>query len=364
MYMNNDKKGNGKINIKSKNSVITRKNVLIVLAALLLAIITSVLSVKYVFLKLNNKEFKELNNPSGIKMEVAAEKNIKKIISEVGPSLVSVGNNIEDLDSHKLPSKNSTGVVLTKDGLIMTQYSTIKDYKKIYVKLPAKGVKPIEAILLGYNKETDTALIKIPNNDLVPIKISNDRSIKEGSIVYAMGNSIGASYVGLITPGIITSTSHRVRIDNEDYKILQTSAIMNNENYGGVLCNVYGELIGINSKYLTKKYGNDDLFFAIGSDAIKDITKNIVKDFDVLGLRGSEIKIDNSQKQGFYIESLDEKGKAAKAGIRPTDIILLANNNPILSYDDLIRAVKNSQNNKVDLEILRDGKTKKIYITI
>ena len=361
----NNKKRNGKINIKSKNSIITRKNVLIVIAALLLAIISSVVSIKYVFFKISHKELKELNNQSGINVEVVAEKHIKNIISEVGPSLVSVGSNLEDLESHKLPSNNSTGVILTKDGLIMIPYSSIKDYKKIYVKLPAKGVKPKKATLLGYNKETDTALIKVQCNDLVPIKISNDTSIREGSIVYAVGNSIGANYIGLRTPGIVTSTSHRVKVYNEDYKIIQTNAAMNNENYGGVLCNVYGELIGINSKYLTKKYDEDNLFFAISSDAIKDITKNIVKEFDVLGLRGSEIKIDNIQKKGFYIESLDENGKAAKAGIRPTDIILLANNKPILSYDDLIKDVKNSDNkNKVELQILRDGKTKKIYIVM
>ncbi len=365
MSMNDSKDKSGTINIKSKKKFITRKNILIILAVLLIAVITGVVSIKYVLSKLNVQQLDENNDINNIKTEIITEQNIKKAIGEVAPSLVSIGTSVENLESNKLPSTNSTGVIITKNGLIATSYSNIKDFKSIFVELPSKGFKPMKAILLGYNKDVDIALIKISANDLDPIKIANDKSIKAGNIVYAIGNSTSDSYVGLITQGIITSTIHSVKVGNSDYTAIQTSAIMNDENYGGVLCNSDGELIGINSKYLTNKYSKDHLFFSTGSEALKAVTSEIIKDSDVLGMRGSEVELSDEYKKGFYIESLSEKGKAAQAGLKPTDIILTANKKPILSYEDLIIVLKNSKkDNKIELKILRDGKIQKLYMTI
>lgn len=365
MYMKNSKDKNGTINIKSKKKIITRKSILIVLAVLLVAVMTGVISVEYVLNKLNVRNINENNDISSIKTGAITERNIKKVISEVAPSLVTVGESVSNLEPHKLPNTNSTGVVIAKDGLIATSYSNIKDYKNIFVELPSKGFKPMKGVLLGYNKNADIALVKISANDLSPIKISADKSIKPGNIVYALGNSNGDSYIGLITPGIITSTNHNVKVGDSDYEAIQTSAIMNEENYGGVLCNSSGELIGINSKYLTDKYSRDELFFAVSSEALKAVTNEIIKDADVLGIRGSEVEVDNEYKKGFYIESLSEDGKAAKSGLKPTDIILTANGKPILSYDDLIDIIKNSKkDSKIELQILRDGKMQKLDMDI
>lgn len=365
MSMNDSKDKNGTINIKSKKKIITKKSILIILAVLLIAIITGVVSVKYVLSKLDVQQLDQDNDINNIETQIITEKNIKKAIGEVAPSLVSIGDSVKNLESNKLPSTNLTGVVITKDGLIATSYSNIKDFKNIFVELPSKGFKPMKAILLGYNKDVDVALIKISANDLNPIKIASDKSVKAGNIVYAIGNSTSDSYVGLVTQGIITSTIHNVKVGDSDYAAIQTSAIMNDENYGGVLCNSDGELIGINSKYLTDKYSKDHLFFATGSESLKAIINEIIKNSDILGIRGSEVELNNQYKKGFYIESLSEKGKAAKAGLKPTDIILTANKKPILSYDDLMVVIKNSKgNSKIELQILRDGKIQNLDMNI
>lgn len=366
MSMNDNKDKNGTINIKSKNRIITWKVIVIILVVLLVAGATEAISVNHVLSKLNSQQIDQNQNDiNDIKTEIITQQEIKKVIGKVAPSLVSIGDSVENVESNELPTTNSTGVIITKDGLIATSYSNIKNFKNIFVKLPSVGVKPMKGVLLGYNKDVDIALVKVSANDLNAVEVANDKEVKSGNIVFAMGNSISDSYVGLITQGIVTSMIHKVKIGNSDYVAIQTSAVMNDENYGGILCNTNGELIGINSRYLTNKYSKDNLYFAAGSGALKAAISEIIKSSDVLGIKGSEVEVDNQYKKGFYIESLSEEGKAAEAGLKATDIILMANGKPILSYEDLTETLKNSKkDNKINLQILRDGNVQKIDMSI
>lgn len=356
MNKNKNKQKSGKININSKSKIANSHRVLILMLVVLLGIALGVIVSNYSLSNLNAKQIDEnKDNIDDIKTEVMTQKNITKAIQKVAPSLVSIGSSLKNVESTDLSSNNLTGVIITKDGLVATSYSDIKGFNDIFVKVPSKGVKPMKAILLGYNKDADLAIIRIPANNLEAIDIANDKNVRPGDIAYAIGNSVSDNYVGIITSGIVTSMLDKVKINNTDYNLIQTNAVMNSRNYGGVLCNANGELIGINSKYLTDKDTADHLYFAASSGALEAVTKEIVKKSDVLGIRGSEVKVNNEYKKGFYIESLTEYGKAAKAGLKVTDIILTGDGKTISSYEDLIKVVKDYKGKTVTFKFLRNG---------
>ncbi|WP_024614188.1 S1C family serine protease [Clostridium sp. Ade.TY] len=352
---NNDK---GKINIKSKKIVITRKNIIITGVIILIIVVTGVFSVRLAM--------KEINQTINKKVEAAIKENsLSEVINKVAPSLVTIGGNSEETVSSKLSKNNSTGIVVDSGGLIITSYEKIKNYKEIFVNIPAKGVKPFKGTLLGYNKSADVALIKIPANGLTPINFSNSSSVKEGENVYAIGNSLSNNYIGLITSGIITSTNHKVKINDEYYPIIQTNAVMNDENFGGILCNSKGELVGLNSKYLTEEFSKDNLYFATAVDVIKKSLNDIIKKEDIIGIRGVEVNLDNEYKKGFYIKDVINKSNAQECGLKPTDIILTVNSTKILSYGDLIKILKeNKDKGSAEFKILRNGEIEKINIDL
>lgn len=356
MNENQDKQNNGNINIKSKSKINKYKRILIIILIILAGFTLGLILSNHNLSNLNSKQIDENKDSiDDIKTEVMTQENITRVIQKVAPCLVSIGNSEENAKSTDPSTNNLTGVVITRDGLIATSYSGIKDFKNIFVKLPSRGIKTMKAVLLGYNKDADVAIIMIPVNNLEPISLASDKDVRPGDITYAIGNSVNDNYVGIITSGIVTSMIDKVKINNTKYNLIQTNAVMNSKNYGGVLCNADGQLIGINSKYLTNKDNNYNLYYAYSSRALEAVTREVIKKLDILGIRGSEAKVNNEYKKGFYIESLTEGGRAAKAGLKATDIILTADGKTILSYEDLSKAVKNSKNKTINFKLLRDG---------
>ncbi|ENZ00355.1 hypothetical protein HMPREF1092_02521 [Clostridium thermobutyricum] len=347
-------KRQGKINIKNKTPLFTRNNLYIFIIIIVTAIITGVVTTEYV----NNKVSNLINNA----VNSSESNNITaNIIKQVSPSLVTIGSSEKDLSTIEVNPNNTTGVVISKEGLIITSYDFIKDMKDIYVKLPAKGVKAEKAVLLGYDKDTGIAVLKINGKNLTPISYSNQLSYKTGDVVESMGNATGDNYIGMITPGVITSTNYSIKIDGERYSIIQTNAIMDSQNYGGVLCNSKGQMIGFNSEYLTKKYNLDGLYFAIGNDAVVKSVQDILNQSNVLGVEGAEL--DN--KTGFYISNIGEGSPAQKAGLKATDIIKSVDGKDMDSLEDFYTSVKGlKKGENIKLDILRDGKSKEVNITI
>lgn len=348
--MKKNKNRVGRIEITNKNQKVIKYIILLILVVIVVSIVTGAITSKYIFKKMEGTEC-----ATNIDFE---NTDPRDIINIVGPSIVSIGKTSQGLESNEIDESNTSGVIVDSTGIILTNYSDIKDFKEIYVKLSNKGIKPEKATLLGYNEETDIALLKIKSGDFTPIKFANINDVKEGQVVYALGNSIGDNYIGLITPGIITSTNHRVITGGESYSIIQTNAVMNRENFGGPLCNSKGELVGLNSSTATKYLDDKNLYFSIGIEAIKESVNSIIETSNKLGIKGSELQ----SGEGFYVTSLVENGVAFNAGIRPTDIIVSINGKnatTIQNFKELIDDLK--PGDKLSFIVLRNGKEKKIY---
>lgn len=352
----------GKIEITNKNQTLTKYIILVILVVIGVSIVTGAITSKYIFKKMESQE-KSAGLKDGLfeygNATSDASADARDVISIVSQSIVSIGRSSKGLDSSDRDLANTSGTVIDSTGIILTNYSDIKDFKEIYVKLPNKGVKPEKATLLGHNKETDLALIKIAHKDLIPIKFANTNDVKEGQLVFALGNSTGDNYIGLITPGIVTSINHRVVIDGEAYSVIQTNAVMNNENFGGPLCNSKGQLVGLNSSKATKELADKNLYFSVGIDAIKESMNSIIETSNKLGIKGAELQTG----KGFYVTNVSENGVAYEAGIKPIDIILSINGKDVSSIGKFKEIVDNIKpGDKLNCIVLRDGKEVKIEI--
>ncbi|MGL5647351.1 MAG: S1C family serine protease [Clostridium sp.] len=353
MSKNNEKR-EGSINIKNKTPLFTRNNLYIFIIIIVTAIITGAITTKYVTDKFDGTIKNAVNS-------VESNTITENIIKEVGPSLVTIGSSPENLEQIEVNDTNATGVIINKDGLIITDYDLIRGMKNIYVRLQAKGIEPKKAIFLGYDKETGIAVLKINEKNLTPIQYTTSLNAKAGDTVLAIGNATNSNYVGMVTPGILTSTNYSITVDGEKNRLLQTNAIMSSQNYGGVICNSKGQMIGFNSEYLTKKYNLNGLYFAIGMDTVQESIQNVLDKTNVLGIDGAELE----NGKGFYVTDVRSGTPASKAGIGTTDIIESINGNKIEDLNDFYNEVKSfKEGATIKLQVLKDGNSREINITI
>lgn len=288
------------------------------------------------------------------------QKMLSDSINKVSESLVTIADSEEKLDSNNPSSDNVTGVVIDKDGYIISSSAKIKNMKEIYIKLPSIGKKPIKASLIGTEDSSDVALLKVESEELVEIAMCEDTSLIEGNIVLALGNTKADEFIGISTPGMITSTNKYINDSesNGKYKIIESNAVINNENIGGALCNIKGEMVGFNSATLNSDEENSGLFYSLSIYGVKGIVAYLISLTDILGINGGNI-IDDKETgvQGVYIEKINPDGYAARAGMLPTDIIIALDNKKIKLPEDIYNAIKDKKNgDTIICDLLRDGK--------
>ena len=288
-----------------------------------------------------------------------------KVIDIINPSIVTIGNYSEDVISNN--ENNITGIILDEAGNILTNYSLIKDFSKILVKLTDINSEPIDAKMIVKNEDIDLAIIKIKTDEnLTPVKFAESDDLVIGQGVVVLGNVSGEDSVDTISPGIITSIAENTKLDNKSYQLLQISAPVNKKNAGGPICNSKGEVIGLASYSLSQ--ANKDSGFYYGIE-IKDLevminSSNTFK--CVLGINeGGIISDKDTEYKGFYVQDLDKEGNAYKAGIKPTDIILELDGTPIITIDDVTTILQNKKSGEVlKCKVLREGKIEEINIKI
>ncbi len=166
-----------------------------------------------------------------------------------------------------------SGFIVSPDGMIMTNYHVVKGMKPIKVTLPEN--KEYEAKLIGADKDSDIAVIKIAAKDLQAVVWGDCSQLRVGAIVIAIGNPFGLS--GTVTNGIISATGRTNVgiIGHEDF--IQTDAPINPGNSGGPLVNLDGNVIGINTAIVSESGGYAGIGFAIPSNSAKTIMDDLVK---------------------------------------------------------------------------------------
>jgi serine protease Do len=264
-----------------------------------------------------------------------------------------------------------SGVIVSPDGLILTNSHVVKDADEIKVTL--SDTRSYTAKVKGVDQESDIALIKIDATNLPTAKMGDSDKLRVGEIVLAIGNPFGLNRT--VTSGIV-SAKGRTNVGIIDYEdFIQTDAAINPGNSGGPLVNIDGEVVGINTAIATRSGGYQGIGFAIPSNSAKLIMDSLVKEGKVRrGLLGVNIQdlTDSLAKSfgrpdltGALVSQVIEGSPAEKAGVKSGDIILKFNDVPVNGAADLKNLVGRIQpGSSAKLAIFRDKKEITIDVKI
>ena len=263
-----------------------------------------------------------------------------------------------------------TGFIIREDGLIVTNNHVIDGADVINVQLSEKSTKTYEAKLVGSDERTDIALIKIVGTEKFPTtQLGSSKDLEVGEWVAAFGNPFGQGHT--MTKGIISAKGREIGEINR-FPLIQTDTPINPGNSGGPLVNMKGQVIGVNSAIDARAQG---IGFAIPIDEVKEIIPQLEKTGRIKrGYIGVTLDDLNPQAamylglkddKGALITSVDPKGPAAKAGIKPYDVVIEFNGKKIERVLDLMDAIGGSKISAASqFKVIREGKTRELSVMI
>ncbi len=265
-----------------------------------------------------------------------------------------------------------SGVIVdARHGYILTNNHVIAHADKITVTLYDKRSFPAKVV--GRDPETDLAVLQIKANDLTQIPLGNSAALQVGDFVIAIGNPFGLSHT--VTAGIVSAKGRAQVQDGKYSDFIQTDAAINPGNSGGALVNLEGQLVGINTAILSKSGGNIGIGFAIPINMAKDVMAQLIKYGKVeRGMLGVEIEdltpplakaLDIPRSQGALVTQVVPHSPAQKAGIKPDDVIVSVNGNPVSGAADLSNSIGVMRvGTPLTLGVIRNGKTLTLHATI
>ena len=284
------------------------------------------------------------------------------IYDTVLPSVVSVSADQGD------GYTTGSGVILTADGYIVTNYHVIKGGVNLYVTLLSTE-REYEAVLIGYDEEFDIAVLKIGATGLTPAVLSDSDQLRVGDTVYAIGNPLGYLY-GTMTDGIVSSLARQIDIDGNNMTLIQTSVPLNSGNSGGPLVDSSGRVAGIAVAKISGMSG-DAVVEGIGlvipiTDTlpfINYIIHNGTSYRPNLGILCYEAVLEDGRR-GIMVQETTE-GSPAHGILFPNDLIIAANGTPVAKLPELTRILyRAGVGSNVTLTVLRGQKELNITITL
>lgn len=239
-----------------------------------------------------------------------------------------------------------SGVIVNADeGLIITNAHVIEDADEIIVTL--KDKRQLEAEIVGTDKKTDIALIKVSAKKLAELKIAKASEVRVGDYVIAVGNPFGLSHS--VTSGIVSALGRDNGSGDGYQDFIQTDASINPGNSGGALVNSKGELIGINSAIISRSGGNQGIGFAVPTNIVLAVMRQLISYGEVrrgrIGVLIGDITptlkeaLDLTTLDGALVSQVVEDSPAEKAGLKRDDVIISFNGGAIKDASDIRNAV-------------------------
>jgi serine protease Do len=263
-----------------------------------------------------------------------------------------------------------SGFIISDDGYILTNAHVIEGADEIDVRFTDKH--ELKARVIGSDKRTDVALIKVDAKGLPFVKFGDPTRLKVGEWVVAIGSPFG--FENTVTAGIVSAKGRSLPEENL-VPFIQTDVAINPGNSGGPLFNLRGEVVGMNSQIYSRTGGFMGLSFAIPIDVALDVQKQLRTTGRVsrgrIGVVIQEVTRDLATSfgldapRGALVNSIEKGSPASRAGIESTDIIVSFNGKPIESSVDLPRIVgATPPGSKVPLEVWRKGSLVRLTITV
>ncbi|MFD1315796.1 S1C family serine protease [Namhaeicola litoreus] len=267
-----------------------------------------------------------------------------------------------------------SGVIISPDGYIITNNHVINGAKKVEVTLNNK--KTYDAEIVGVDKTTDIALLKINAGELPSLGFGDSDNLKVGEWVLAVGNPYNLT--STVTAGIVSAKARDIRMNGNNSQIesfIQTDAAVNPGNSGGALVNVRGELIGINTAISSQTGSYVGYSFAVPSNIAKKVIEDILEFGNVqrayLGINYDELDSEKAEKygvstsQGVIITRVADKGAASEAGLKDNDVIVKMDNVKINKFADLQGFLGSKRpGDKVKVTVLRDNQNKQVDLVL
>ena len=268
---------------------------------------------------------------------------------------------IIEIETEDLSGKKSfgSGVIISKDGYIITAYHLVKNSRQITIKFLGKKHK---ASLIGFDVYSDVAVLKTALRELNPIKFPDNFEINVGDIVYAVGNpfDLGVS----VSKGILSATGRN--FGNPYLDVIQTDASINQGNSGGALLNSQGEFLGLSTSIASNSGGSDGVGFALPAEKVIQISQDLIKYGEVQrawigNFRFRQISFQNIAGQinpGLLVYGNDDSVEGLKDG----DLIIKIKNSPALWRTFIASINSISPEETIQLVVIRDDLEKTLNI--
>jgi serine peptidase DegS len=277
--------------------------------------------------------------------------------------LVEYSPSADERTRFRVETSFGSAVVIDPAGFLVTNYHVVAEAAEIRVQLSDGRVANPE--LVGVDAETDLALLKVDLTGITAIKIGSSGQLRIGDVVLAIGNPYGLTKS--VTQGIVSATGRGLLNLTTYENFIQTDAAINAGNSGGALINVRGELVGINTAVLAQDAGTEGIGFAIPVDLVRGVVAELKKNGHVIrGYVGLEPEdLTNADRAalgvegnaGILLSDVYEGGPADAADLRPGDIIMSINGDPIYSQHQARLLVAGaSPGDEITIVGIRDGR--------
>ena len=301
-----------------------------------------------------------------LNIKVGTPLSPQEIYEKVNPSIVSV----RTLMSGGAMSMGS-GIIMSRDGYILTNAHVIAGGRSLDVLL-SDGTR-LNALLVGYDSSTDLAVLKVEGKHLPVADFVDSSTLRVGDSAYAIGNPLGEELRGTMTDGMVSAIDRVVTGENGSMTLIQTTAALNPGNSGGALVNASGQVVGVTNMkmmaYRDEVY--EGLGFAIPTAVAKEVVDQIIAQgyyddgIPLLGVTVYTLLPDGDVPGGACVQAVEPTSDAWEKGVRPGDVIVEANGQPVTETDDLL-AIKNALGvgDTLTLEIWRESGVVTVEVTL
>ena len=272
----------------------------------------------------------------------------------------------------RIPEQRGTGsgFIVSPDGYILTNAHVVEGADELRIRLTDN--REFAGKVIGLDKKTDIAVVKIEAKDLPVLKMGSSENLKVGEWVAAIGSPFGLD--NTVTAGIVSAKSRQ--LPSEQYvPFIQTDVAVNPGNSGGPLFNMKGEVVGINSQIFSTSGGFMGLSFSIPIDLAIEIKDQLIKNGRVIrgriGVGIQAVTQDLAEAfgmktpKGAVITQLDKDGPAEKAGLQVGDILIAVNGQEVKNANDIpVKISTMRPGTKVNMTVLRNGKQETVSVTV
>ncbi|MDA6067039.1 trypsin-like peptidase domain-containing protein [Idiomarina abyssalis] len=298
--------------------------------------------------------------------------SFNQAVRKAAPAVVNIYSMGEIQGSYYQPQSSrvlrlGSGVIMDSQGYILTAHHVVDNVDKIEVAL--QDGRRYAAQLIGSDRYTDLAVLKIDADNLPVIPVQSTRRIQVGDIVLAIGNPYNIGQT--ITQGIISASGGRVGVSNSYSDLIQMDAVINQGASGGALVNTAGELIGINNARYNSAFGDggEGIYFAVPYENARKVMKTLIQEGKVVrGYIGISVNPNFSEEQslsGILITDVEAGGPAASAGLRRNDFLVAIDGEPVRTASEGLDRVANSEpGTELEVEFYRGNKRMTTTVTV